>query len=115
MHRVVNGVEYVAVALAAITVLMLFRSPPPNPAGTSFGAQVFGANCAVCHGPVGQGDIGPDLTSGNLLDRFDSREEMIAFIRSGSGEMPAFGDRLSAGEIGAVVDHVRNALARQGQ
>ena len=35
---------------------------------------------------------------------------MIQLVRSGRGEMPAFGDRLSDSEIAAVVDFVRTRL-----
>lgn len=38
-------------------------APAPKDAATlAAGKEIFGANCAPCHGPQGQGVIGPNLT-----------------------------------------------------
>jgi cytochrome c oxidase cbb3-type subunit 3 len=50
-------------------------APPPlagpslegNAAAIAVGKEIFGANCAPCHGPQGQGVIGPNLTDSYWL------------------------------------------------
>lgn len=62
------------------------------------GREVFTANCAVCHGPQGDGsqELGaPDLTDNSWLYGGDI-QDIYAVIHDGrQGEMPAWEDRLS--------------------
>ena len=54
--------------------------------------------------------MGPALAGG--LARFDSIEEVVAFVSTGvPGSMPGFETRLSPEEIEVVVDHVWIDLA----
>lgn len=69
---------------------------PPDP-----GAPLFAANCASCHGAQGEGDIGPSL------QRKINTADIIDTIEFGSGDMPAFGQILTAVEIQQIADHVR--------
>jgi mono/diheme cytochrome c family protein len=112
-RRVVNLVQVlVAVATLGTVVLLGAAGPAATTTGATVGGGVFAASCAGCHGADGKGGVGPDLTSGSVFERFAGRAEMIEFVTTGSGRMPEFGERLSVGEIGAVVDFVRNDLAR---
>lgn len=99
-------------------------APPPetegadaDPAATEVRAAtaLFRAMCASCHGAEGRGD-GPgrppvaQIPSLAAAEWQASRsdEEIAAAIREGRGGfMPAFGDRLSAEGVAALVRHVR--------
>lgn len=83
------------------------------------GKGVYVRNCAVCHGERGQGSNLPvggptkprDLASPQSRAEL-SRERMLASVTQGrpGTAMPAFGPRLPAEDIEAVVDYVRTAL-----
>lgn len=83
------------------------------------GRTLYIHNCAVCHGERGQGSTmpvgGPTLPR-NLSSPQSraelSRERMIDSVTRGrpGTAMAAFGNRLNAGDIDAVVDYVRAAL-----
>lgn len=107
-RRIVAAVQVVAALLTLVTIV---RLAAPAPAiGAGLGAAVFGANCASCHAADGSGLVGPDLTTGHVFERFASRTEMMQFITNGFDKMPAMGERLTIGEIGAVTDFVRMEL-----
>lgn len=83
------------------------------------GKTIYVHNCAVCHGERGQGSNlpvgGPTLPKNfaSPQSRAElSRERMIASVTHGrpGTAMAAFGGRLSAGDIEAVVDYIRAAL-----
>lgn len=87
------------------------------------GAEIFQANCAVCHGPSGQPDPDSPLVQGlgvvpaNFADAlFNSREpagDWKNVITHGgpvlgfSDKMPAFGETLSGEDIDAVLEYVK--------
>lgn len=87
------------------------------------GAEIFQANCAVCHGPEGQSDPDSPLVQSlgvepaNFADAlFNSREpasDWQIVITSGgaalgfSEKMPAFGQSLSEADIEAVLAHIK--------
>jgi cytochrome c551 len=130
--RIVDVVEVVAAACAVIFVVLLFVERPPGTkaptAGASTpqvtvetgtggsgettvpavsGAAVFASNCARCHGSDAQGGLGPRL-AGVVTKAFPDKRVQIIVVTQGSGGMPAFGGRLSAAEIKAVVDYTRS-------
>ena len=63
-------------------------------------AEVFEANCSVCHGDDGAGSAvgksmhAPDLRSRKV--RMQPNAALVRFISEGKGGMPGFGGRLSA-------------------
>jgi mono/diheme cytochrome c family protein len=67
------------------------------------GAAVFRDRCSACHGPSGEGGMGPPL-QGQVTE---------AIVREGRlpQGMPAFEKELSDAEIEAVVEHA-NTLNR---
>ncbi len=77
------------------------------------GARVFTMACLRCHGPEGRGDgplavkMGPvpDLNEASLASRYD-RRALGELVRYGRGKMPPHRDRLSPGEIEAVLTHL---------
>lgn len=74
------------------------------------GAAIFAANCAVCHGPKGEGEKrGIPLISGHALDH--TEKDFIDRVRNGKeNKMLPFRDKLSEDEIAAVVTYVRTVL-----
>jgi Cu/Ag efflux protein CusF len=76
------------------------------------GSEIYKANCASCHGDIGEGTKkGIPLVSGHALHH--SEVEHIKQVADGEGEkMPAFKDKLKAEEIKAVVDFVRNDIQK---
>ena len=73
------------------------------------GRAVFVANCQRCHGARGQGVIGPRL-AGVVTGSFPNIQNEINVVTNGTGAMPAWGGRLSAAEIRAVVRYTREVL-----
>lgn len=71
------------------------------------GSAVFAeAGCGSCHtfGPANaSGTVGPNLEETSL-----NKDEIAEVVRNGRNAMPAFGGRLSDGEIEAVADFVES-------
>ena len=75
------------------------------------GEQVFSDNCAVCHGPTGQGgSAGPDLRT---APKAQSVNTAIDQVTNGGGGMPPFGDQLSETQIRAVATYVTERIANK--
>ena len=127
-RRVVNVIEYVAVALAATFFVLLFVYQPstPSPSATATasagggsgseqqqgasGQSVYINNCATCHGSKGEGGIGPKIGGGAVASRFPNASDEILIVSSGRDGMPAWSGRLTADEIKAVVEYTRSGL-----
>jgi cytochrome c6 len=100
----------------AILVLAALATPATARAGAASeaaGATVYKAQCAGCHGADGSGST----TIGKALKVQDLRKpqiqamkdaELAASIEKGKGKMPPFKGKLSAAEIGQVVDYMRS-------
>ena len=88
------------------------------------GKGVYDAKCAVCHGPVGEGGIGPNMTDDFWLHGAKP-SEMAATVTNGVADkgMPPWGALLSADDLKSVVAYVRtlhgtnppNGKAPQGE
>ena len=71
----------------------------------NLGAPKYAANCAMCHGPAGQGGAGAVLAgNGELADA----EFVANTIVHGFGYMPAFGNQLSDDDIAQIGTFIRN-------
>ena len=84
------------------------------------GAALYAVHCASCHGAEGLGD-GPgrppmapvvSLASPEFQDSRTDEAIVVTVTNGRGGFMPAFGSRLSAEGIRAVVEHLRT-LRRQ--
>ena len=70
------------------------------------------ANCASCHGPNGEGEIGPKLAGGAVVRDFPNEADQIAFVAKGRGDMPGFASASSAKELQEVVEYTRTGLGK---
>ena len=130
LKRVVDVVELVALACAAVTIVLLFTNEPDDVdqpvVDTSVattapvedggggdvvdGAAVYDDSCAGCHGDDGGGGVGPQLAGGAAVEAFPDPADQIAVVTDGRGGMPAFRGRLTTEEIVAVVEYTRTGL-----
>jgi mono/diheme cytochrome c family protein len=119
LKGLVTVVQVITLGAVVATVFLLLTFTPTSPSREAaanlgiLGEQVWVRSCAGCHGADGEGGIGPTLAGGAVVEEFPDRAEQITLVTEGLGGMPAFGGRLTPGEIGAVVDYTRNELAQQ--
>jgi mono/diheme cytochrome c family protein len=109
-RRLVNVVEALAAIGVVVALVLLFANEPDSGGGSTPqtpGAAVYASDCASCHGANGEGGVGPQLADGAVVKQFPSVDEQIAFVREGSGSMPAFGGQLSPAQIRQVVEYTR--------
>jgi cytochrome c551 len=82
--------------------------------GTSnlaLGQQLFADNCAVCHGPTGQGgNGGPDLTA---IPSAQNLQRVITQVTNGGGGMPPFKGQLTEEQIRAVAAYVTQRITNK--
>ena len=76
------------------------------------GMAIFESNCVRCHRSDGSGGRGPSLIG--KADETDDLAEEIEQITNGGGGMPAWGTRLSAEEILAVIEYYRTTFVEVG-
>ena len=71
------------------------------------GRQLFGANCAMCHGPTGRSVMvgAPNFDRGEALMRPDSA--LLATIRAGKNACPSFRGMLADRDILDVIAFLR--------
>ena len=81
-------------------------------AGTSeLGEEIFVGACAKCHGPEGQGLIGPAFTSANTGDA----EAVARVVRDGRGKMPAIGEEWDDQQMEALTDYLSERFGEEDQ
>lgn len=78
----------------------------------SLGQQVYSDNCARCHGPDGEGGVGPALGGGSVVENYPDLEDQLTVIREGRNAMPAWEGTLSPEEIEAVAVYEREELGQ---
>ncbi|MEM6452589.1 MAG: c-type cytochrome [Cyanobacteria bacterium P01_D01_bin.105] len=71
-------------------------------------SAIFSANCAACHAHGGNIIRRGKNLKLKALSRYgyDSAEAIEALVSQGKGAMPAYADRLSGEEIGAIAQYV---------
>lgn len=98
--------------MAAAVGIFLNQSHAQAQSAHSSAAEVFQANCQMCHGADGAGsDVGkslhaPDLRSAKVQSQ--SNATLQHFISEGNGAMPSFKDRLDQKQIAAEVEYIRH-------
>jgi mono/diheme cytochrome c family protein len=117
--------------LAALPIwgYVYVRTLEPPPAGESdplvLGTELFGAQCASCHGASGQGVSAPAFVDGAVVETWPDWRDHVMWVKLGSsgwpaptygandktvggaGEMPTFGGTLDDQEIAQIVLHER--------
>ena len=83
------------------------RAPTYAPADIRYGAQIYAAQCAACHGATGTQIGGVDLGGGQLR-RAASDQDLRAVLANGipGTAMPPF--RFDPSEVTAIVAYIRN-------
>ncbi|HEX7346406.1 MAG TPA: cytochrome c oxidase subunit II [Candidatus Limnocylindrales bacterium] len=72
-------------------------------AGSSdLGEQIFAGACAKCHGPKGEGLIGPPFTAASTSDA----EAVARVVREGRRKMPAIGEGWDDRQMKALTDYL---------
>ena len=86
------------------TAVALAKASPPPPAGAALYAQ----NCQACHQPSGAGypPTYPSLVKDAMVSS-DDATALITVVKKGTGQMPAYGDRLSDDQIAQILTYVR--------
>lgn len=97
--------------LSAAAVALACEPSDQTPAGR--GARVFQRSCSGCHGANGRGVMRlgltkppRDLTQSEFHENVTD-EQLRAVIRTGKGQMPAFGGLLGDSDIRAVIAFIR--------
>ncbi len=95
-----------------IRLLLLFALSAVAQPGAGTGQAIYSRNCAICHGAVGEGGSGPDLTS-PLWQRSVSDDQLDRLVRDGRAgtAMPAFRDLIDTAGRTALVAHLRRLAA----
>ena len=78
----------------------------------SLGQQVYSTNCARCHGPDGEGGVGPQLGDGAVKENYPDLEDQLTVIREGRNGMPSWEGQLTPEEIEAVAVYEREELGQ---
>lgn len=76
----------------------------------TLGERIYSSTCIACHGENGSGGSGPVLNSQQVLNNKSDEQIRNTIINGGhrpNSSMPAFGDRMTAVEINALVSFVR--------
>jgi mono/diheme cytochrome c family protein len=91
----------------ALTTLEALRAEWPI-GDPTVGAQVYSTYCAACHGPQGEGGIGPQLNPSEFIQSM-SNADLVEFIQVGrpGTAMAGFADRLLEPQIADLVAFVR--------
>lgn len=102
------SVKHVMVGAAALVV---FAASAAQAQQAHPAAQLYTANCAVCHGAAGTPAAGMVRSMGAMPDfatvAAPADSVWVRAITAGKGKMPAMGGRLQPAQIRAVVAYLR--------
>jgi mono/diheme cytochrome c family protein len=111
VSRLVDVVQVLTAVATVWTIVLLLTAQAPVTGDpiTDDGARLYAARCSSCHGGQGQGLRGPPL-AGHMVEKYPNVEDQLAIVAIGRDGMPAFGQRLTAEELMAVVEFTRTRL-----
>lgn len=90
-----------------VIALLLFVFAPQIALAQSDARRIYvDQGCAVCHGLMGRGGVGPNFVGDHFLVLGDY---VVAQILLGRGQMPEFADKLSDDQIAAVASYIRQS------
>ena len=99
--------------LLALSALGQAGCEPPDPTPVGRGRRVFQRTCSGCHGPDGRGvmRLGLAKPPRDLTDaQFHAQvtdEQLRSVIRTGKGQMPAFGGLMGDEDLSNVIAFIR--------
>ena len=98
-------VTILKVALAVLPMMLMYSTAQAG--DTNRGRQLYGKNCAVCHGDNGRSVMpgAPNFNRGETLLRPDSA--LLLQIRNGKNACPAYRGMLSDRDILDVIAFLR--------
>ncbi len=106
--------------LAPLKFLILIRLVIALPALHSLeteekGKRLFLENCAECHQADGKGMAGvyPALDNNEIVTGSGIDVALVLII--GRGEMPSFSGSMSAEDMAAIINYIRNAWSNSGE
>jgi len=106
--------------LAPLKFLILVRLVIALPALNSLeaeekGKRLFLENCAECHQADGKGMAGvyPALDNNEIVTGSGIDVALVLII--GRGEMPSFSGSMSAEDMAAIINYIRNAWSNSGE
>ena len=99
-------------SLIALCLALVLGAAPSFAADVAHGGQIFSANCAACH--MGGGNVvnaertlKKDALEAYLANYSNGPEAAVAYqVTNGKNAMPAFGGKLSEGDIADVAAYV---------
>jgi cytochrome c6 len=105
-------------SLIALCLALVLGAAPSYAADVAHGGQLFSANCAACH--MGGGNVvnaertlKQDALEAYLANYGSDHESAIAYqVTNGRNAMPAFGGKLSEGDIADVAAYVEDMAAK---
>jgi cytochrome c6 len=105
-------------SLIALCLALLLGAAPSYAADVAHGGQIFSANCAACH--MGGGNVvnaertlKQDALEAYLANYSSDHEAAIAYqVTNGKNAMPAFGGKLSEGDIADVAAYVEDMASK---
>jgi mono/diheme cytochrome c family protein len=112
-----NAKLFIIGVFAGAAITSCFASKPSRfniTESKAYEASLFRQNCAICHGPEGEGktlDDGkqiPNLRDGDF--KFKTGGEIYKHITEGGNGMTPFRDQFSERELRMMVDFVQNDL-----
>ena len=105
-------------SLIALCLALVLGAAPSFAADVAHGGQIFSANCAACH--MGGGNVvnaertlKQDALTAYLANYSEGHEAAIAYqVTNGKNAMPAFGGKLSEGDIADVAAYVEDMSSK---
>lgn len=100
-----------SLCILAITVMINLSAAPLWAQGPA--EATFKTKCAVCHGADGKGEtaMGKKLGANNLGSpevQGQTDVQLAGIVTKGQNKMPAYGEKLTADEINALVKYIRS-------
>ncbi len=90
---------------------------PRDPAALEEGQALFRGLCSGCHGGLGRGGKGPDLTDNRWIHGSGSDDDIAAVIRNGVPKttMKKLGESLKEEQIRKVIVYIRSLARSPGE
>jgi mono/diheme cytochrome c family protein len=109
------GVAVVVVAAASVMGFFVIPTLTEQEFTTAEIADTWEMRCSTCHGMQGEGQLGPQLGDGAVVDAYPDIDDQIEVITEGRNGMPPFGQVMDEDEIRALAEYTREVLGTDDQ